>query len=231
MAYAMLSSLPPICGLYISFFGPLVYFFLGTSKHVSMGKMYCLKCITRLLKFAYFIFYYFKIICRTMVNRQITYIRYTIRNILHKASKYFVNFWLLFWWGFFNEPILTVTLLFVSTGCISIVSLMIASVLDDALSYSGLNTDQSLIAQNLTAHAVLSSPEYNMSNYSQSNSTVEGFPLPGVSQGQLPDTPINRFKIELASALSLISGITMVTVTSCTGFTNCYWSTKYMFKR
>lgn len=131
MAYAMLSSLPPICGLYISFFGPLVYFFLGTSKHVSMG-------------------------------------------------------------------------------CISIVSLMIASVLDDALSYSGLNTDQSLIAQNLTAHAVLSSPEYNMSSYNQSNSTVEGFPLPGVSQGQLPDTPINRFKIELASALSLISGITMI---------------------
>lgn len=95
---------------------------------------------------------------------------------------------------------------------------MIASVLDDALSYSGLNTDQSLIAQNLTAHAVLSSPEYNMSSYKQSNSTVEGFPLPGVSQGQLPDTPINRFKIELASALSLISGITMVTVTSC-----IYW--------
>uniref|UniRef100_A0A8W8KRH4 STAS domain-containing protein n=1 Tax=Magallana gigas TaxID=29159 RepID=A0A8W8KRH4_MAGGI len=131
MAYAMLSSLPPICGLYISFFGPLVYFFLGTSKHVSMG-------------------------------------------------------------------------------CISIVSLMIASVLDDALSYSGLNTDQSLIAQNLTAHAVLSSPEFNMSSYSQSNSTIEGFPLPGVSQGQLPDTPITRFKIELASALSLISGITMI---------------------
>lgn len=62
MAYAMLSSLPPICGLYISFFGPLVYFFLGTSKHVSMGKTHCLKCITRLLKFAYFIFSYFKII-------------------------------------------------------------------------------------------------------------------------------------------------------------------------
>ncbi|XP_056013442.1 sulfate transporter-like isoform X2 [Ostrea edulis] len=38
MAYALLSSLPPICGLYISFFGPLVYFFLGTSKHVSMGR-------------------------------------------------------------------------------------------------------------------------------------------------------------------------------------------------
>lgn len=124
--------------------------------------------------------------------------------------------------GFLNEPILTVSLLSLSIGCISIVSLMIASVLDDALSYSGLNTDQSLIAQNLTAHVVLSSPEYNMSSYSQPYSTVEGFPLPGVSQGQLPDTPINRFKIELASALSLISGITMVTVTSCTGFTNWY---------
>lgn len=123
--------------------------------------------------------------------------------------------------GFFNEPILTVAL-FLSIGCISIVSLMIASVLDDALSYSGLNTDQSLFTQNLTAHAVLSSPEYNMSSYSQTNSTVEGFHSLSVSQGQLPDTPINRFKIELASALSLISGITMVTVTSCTRFQNCY---------
>lgn len=96
---------------------------------------------------------------------------------------------------------------------------MIASVLDDALSYSGLNTDQSLFTQNLTAHAVLSSPEYNMSSYSQTNSTVSSL---SVSQGQLPDTPINRFKIELASALSLISGITMVTVTSCTRFQNGY---------
>ncbi|XP_041357465.1 sulfate transporter-like [Gigantopelta aegis] len=37
MAYANLATLPPICALYTSFFAPLIYFFLGSSKHASMG--------------------------------------------------------------------------------------------------------------------------------------------------------------------------------------------------
>ncbi|XP_064609338.1 prestin-like [Liolophura sinensis] len=37
MAYAMLASLPPICGLYTALFAPIIYFFLGSSRHISMG--------------------------------------------------------------------------------------------------------------------------------------------------------------------------------------------------
>ncbi|XP_045166234.2 prestin-like isoform X2 [Mercenaria mercenaria] len=37
MAYGMLTTLPPVYGLYMSFFPVLLYFFFGSSKHVSMG--------------------------------------------------------------------------------------------------------------------------------------------------------------------------------------------------
>ncbi|XP_071514884.1 prestin-like isoform X2 [Panulirus ornatus] len=37
MAYALLAGLPPITGLYMAFFPVLIYVFLGTSHHVSMG--------------------------------------------------------------------------------------------------------------------------------------------------------------------------------------------------
>ncbi|XP_076286440.1 prestin isoform X2 [Lasioglossum baleicum] len=37
MAYAILGNVPPIIGIYMAFFPVLVYFFLGTSRHNSMG--------------------------------------------------------------------------------------------------------------------------------------------------------------------------------------------------
>ena len=95
-------------------------------------------------------------------------------------------------------------------GCISIVSLMIGSVLDDAMSNSGFNMEGRRLPQNLTLLSAIGSSGYNESGYGPLNLTVEGQPSPYVTQGHPPHASINAYKIELASALSLISGIVMV---------------------
>lgn len=38
LAYCLLASLPPWYGLYTAFFPVIIYFFLGTSRHISVGK-------------------------------------------------------------------------------------------------------------------------------------------------------------------------------------------------
>ena len=38
MAYALLASVTPIIGIYTAFFPVLVYIFMGTSRHISLGK-------------------------------------------------------------------------------------------------------------------------------------------------------------------------------------------------
>ena len=37
MAYALMAGLPPIVGLYVSFFTVIIYVLLGTSRHLSLG--------------------------------------------------------------------------------------------------------------------------------------------------------------------------------------------------
>jgi solute carrier family 26, other len=38
MGYAILGNVPPITGIYMAFFPVILYFFLGTSRHNSMGE-------------------------------------------------------------------------------------------------------------------------------------------------------------------------------------------------
>ncbi len=40
LAFSLLASLPPGYGLYTAFFPAIIYFFLGTSRHLSVGAWY-----------------------------------------------------------------------------------------------------------------------------------------------------------------------------------------------
>ncbi|NWW61578.1 S26A6 protein, partial [Ifrita kowaldi] len=49
LAYALLAGLPPVTGLYSSFYPVFLYFFFGTSRHNSVGELRDLKVLVPLL--------------------------------------------------------------------------------------------------------------------------------------------------------------------------------------
>ncbi|GAB6022564.1 hypothetical protein CHUAL_006669 [Chamberlinius hualienensis] len=46
MGYALLADMPPVMGLYVSFFAVLMYFFVGTSRHISQGTFSVVSLLT-----------------------------------------------------------------------------------------------------------------------------------------------------------------------------------------
>ncbi|XP_065352120.1 prestin-like [Cloeon dipterum] len=53
LAYAMLAGVPPITGLYMAFFPVLIYIFMGTSRHVSMGTFSVVCLMTKAIVVAH----------------------------------------------------------------------------------------------------------------------------------------------------------------------------------
>lgn len=51
MAYALLGNMTPVVGIYMAFFPVLIYVFLGTSRHVSMGEFFSVLRLVKREKF------------------------------------------------------------------------------------------------------------------------------------------------------------------------------------
>jgi hypothetical protein len=94
MAYGMLSGLSAINGLYVSFFPVIIYAFMGTSRHVSIGKSRQIYFINKhfLINFSFLNdFFSVKLIFSTLILRLFYEFFIVKKNFIQKK---FINFYL-----------------------------------------------------------------------------------------------------------------------------------------